>query len=87
MVKLEVIKPYCVDYHRHEVLFDRFRDEWKRDNIIFDLLTVIQLFSTPRRYNRTIIRDNNNGIMNNNNNNDNINKKADKIFQQSDKIL
>lgn len=48
MAKMDLLKPFCrYDYRRHQNLPNLFRDEWKRDNIIFDLLTVIILF-TPR---------------------------------------
>ena len=47
MVRYAYIKPYCSEDHFHRrkaLLLNRFREEWKRDNVIFDLLTAIALF-------------------------------------------
>ena len=49
MVRMDVIKPFCTKcgFQRHKNFPNLFRHEWKNDNIIFDLLTAIVLF-TPR---------------------------------------
>lgn len=46
---MRYIEPYCTKcgYQRHRNLPNLFRDEWKQDAHIFDLLTAIVLF-TPR---------------------------------------
>lgn len=46
---MRYIEPYCTKcgYQRHKNLPNLFREEWKSDNHIFDLLTAIVLF-TPR---------------------------------------
>lgn len=49
MVRIDVIKPFSTKcgFARHKNFPNLFRHEWKSDNIIFDLLTAIVLF-TPR---------------------------------------
>lgn len=49
MVRMDVIRPFCTKcgFQRHKNFPNLFRHEWKNDNIIFDLLTAIVLF-TPR---------------------------------------
>ncbi|KAH9506924.1 zinc ion binding, variant 2 [Dermatophagoides farinae] len=49
MVDHEILRPCCIkyDYERHKNFPAKFKHEWKNDNIIFDLLTAITLF-TPR---------------------------------------
>lgn len=43
MVQLEVIKPSCVkhEFQRHKNFPNLFLNEWKNDNIIFDLVCVL----------------------------------------------
>ncbi|XP_075679882.1 uncharacterized protein LOC113789465 isoform X2 [Dermatophagoides pteronyssinus] len=49
MVDYEIIRPCCIkyDFEQHKNFPAKFKHEWKNDNIIFDLLTAIILF-TPR---------------------------------------
>ena len=48
MVQLDILKPFFQTndiFERQKNFQNRFRDEWKRDGIIFDLLTAIVLFT------------------------------------------
>ncbi|KAJ6216326.1 hypothetical protein RDWZM_007483 [Blomia tropicalis] len=52
IVPVSIYKPYCYQYsfERHQQFPNSFRDEWKQDSVIFDLLTVIVLFEPYAEY-------------------------------------
>lgn len=46
LVSMAFIRPFCTEegYRRHQALPTSFRDEWREDNLILDLLTAVVLF-------------------------------------------
>lgn len=52
---MSLFRPFCLvhPYHRHQAFPELFRTEWKRDEHIFNLLTVLVLFTSRPQYQKS----------------------------------